>query len=1079
MLPYGDFSVKAEETKTTITYQAVTIDQPLEIEKDEEQLGQLENDATIYVAEDTSGQFLLQWGPEEIMLSSSHLETYQLEEVQVEVEEEEQEKHYLKIPEETVLYQEKSLEDPVGEIYKTTDLEVISVTGHYIELVIGAQSFYLERDSIEIENALLEKLEQSAQQQDPGEESAAEEAPEAAEGDTSGEEPETSESEPAEEEASGEQPAEKEEATPDKEETAAENEQGEEEAEQDKNAEQAEASATEEKTPAGEGRASMQSSSFSLMQASRDFTASDQYFEVTQSNLTVYDNSTGKLVSIGKLREGQVFKRTGDLGNWHRIQFGEKNGYVWKDATKPASPDTVNNWTASQSHTMEARALENLTVYDNSSGSLVYFAQLWKNEKFKYIRQAGNWAIIEIGGRKGFIYAPAMAEPFEEDNGYFELLENRVPVYADRNGNKQTGHLRTGQAYQIIDSDSMWHHIEIAGEKRYVEKAKTKPAKRSQEQNWYNPGSYNSQELIAHEGLTVSDNSSGSLVAFGYINKGETFRYVSSSGNWVIIDYGGRKGFVYKPATGRPFNDSDNYFEVLQNNLTIYDNSTGSLVAVGSLPKGAVIERVRDYGNWHEFQFGDKYGYVWEASTKPASKPPKLSNNPTYQSSRITLETRATVYDNSTGSLISFANLNAGQSYPYIRKEGNWYVIELGGRIGYLYDSAVESRKTFMETHYSTSFSEMVNIQSKRTPKLDGAGRFIASKDLVAYYANSGNFDRSSNEFLQFLLLSESTNLDSAADIRKINQHVLKGKGSLEGTAQAFVEAGKRYNINEVYLIAHTLHETGNGRSTLASGVTVNGRTTYNMYGVGAYDSCPVECGSQYAYEQGWFTPEAAIIGGAKYAADRYINRGQDTLYKMRWNPDNPGHHQYATHVSWAVIQTRNMSNIYDLLDSYTLKFDIPVYRNQPASTPMPTGADQYSVNRSAEGAIAKATANVNMRQGPTTSFGIIRTLNSGEEVEIIGSNGGWYKVKDNGNRTGWVSGNYLEMKNQLRITASVLNVRSQPSTAGSVVGQVQNGDFVTGVVNSNGNYVKQNGWYKIELNGSQAWVSGSYVDEM
>ncbi|HWJ80488.1 MAG TPA: mannosyl-glycoprotein endo-beta-N-acetylglucosamidase, partial [Niallia sp.] len=120
--------------------------------------------------------------------------------------------------------------------------------------------------------------------------------------------------------------------------------------------------------------------------------------------------------------------------------------------------------------------------------------------------------------------------------------------------------------------------------------------------------------------------------------------------------------------------------------------------------------------------------------------------------------------------------------------------------------------------------------------------------------------------------------------------------------------------------------------STLANGVKVNGKTVYNMYGIGAYDGTAISSGAEYAYNAGWFTPEAAIIGGAQFIAQGYIKSGQDTLYKMRWNPEaaqNSGvaTHQYATDIAWASKQVKQISNLYSLLSSYTLNYDIPVYK--------------------------------------------------------------------------------------------------------------------------------------------------------
>ncbi|MEH7230885.1 beta-N-acetylhexosaminidase, partial [Bacillus safensis] len=113
----------------------------------------------------------------------------------------------------------------------------------------------------------------------------------------------------------------------------------------------------------------------------------------------------------------------------------------------------------------------------------------------------------------------------------------------------------------------------------------------------------------------------------------------------------------------------------------------------------------------------------------------------------------------------------------------------------------------------------------------------------------------------------------------------------------------------------------------LANGTMYNGKKVYNMYGIGAYDSNPNYLGAKYAYEQQWFTPEAAIIGGAKFIGNSYINNAtykQDTIYKMRWSA--AATHQYATDIGWASKQVTRMYSLYNLLDDYTLYYDIPVY---------------------------------------------------------------------------------------------------------------------------------------------------------
>lgn len=223
----------------------------------------------------------------------------------------------------------------------------------------------------------------------------------------------------------------------------------------------------------------------------------------------------------------------------------------------------------------------------------------------------------------------------------------------------------------------------------------------------------------------------------------------------------------------------------------------------------------------------------------------------------------------------------------------------------------------------------------------------------ISYYLNPNTFALGSSQSYQFIKLSQPADSDPT----EVNQKVLTNKGVLSGKASVFLQAGRSYSVNEIYLISHALHETGNGTSRLATGVKVNQKRdangnvmidpatgekeivvldpsatsyeaiVYNMYGIGAFDRCPLECGSRKAFNEGWTTVDKAIVGGAQFVAEKYVHVGQDTLYKMKFNPANPGTHQYATDIGWAVKQTPRIYNIYSMLESYSLIFDVPRYR--------------------------------------------------------------------------------------------------------------------------------------------------------
>ncbi|WP_339180209.1 peptidoglycan-binding protein [Oceanobacillus sp. FSL W7-1293] len=210
----------------------------------------------------------------------------------------------------------------------------------------------------------------------------------------------------------------------------------------------------------------------------------------------------------------------------------------------------------------------------------------------------------------------------------------------------------------------------------------------------------------------------------------------------------------------------------------------------------------------------------------------------------------------------------------------------------------------------------------------------------VSSYLNPDN-----NDIFQHLDLTSSVGVTASS----LNNDILKGKGILAGRGQAFITAGKQHSVNEIYLISHALLETGNGSSALAKGIEVginssgnpvvvtssnrsslrNIRTTYNMYGIGAVDGNAHNGGAIRAYNEGWFSPEQAIIGGAEFIGNSYIHNqyNQNTLYKMRWNPANPGYPQYATDIGWAVKQVPSIKRLYDMLNNPVFKFNITQYR--------------------------------------------------------------------------------------------------------------------------------------------------------
>lgn len=132
-----------------------------------------------------------------------------------------------------------------------------------------------------------------------------------------------------------------------------------------------------------------------------------------------------------------------------------------------------------------------------------------------------------------------------------------------------------------------------------------------------------------------------------------------------------------------------------------------------------------------------------------------------------------------------------------------------------------------------------------------------------------------------------------------------------------------------------------------------------------------------------------------------------------------------------------------------------------------------------------KAAANVQ-------TYGVIRTYTSenaqtegvilpGCEAEVLGSAGKWTRIRSGG-ITGYIETDSLVFGEEARVhyknvygfdgtvTADVLNVRRDASTESSVVAQEAQGEKVRILE-------EQDGWYLVEQDGQEAYVSADYVE--
>ena len=203
----------------------------------------------------------------------------------------------------------------------------------------------------------------------------------------------------------------------------------------------------------------------------------------------------------------------------------------------------------------------------------------------------------------------------------------------------------------------------------------------------------------------------------------------------------------------------------------------------------------------------------------------------------------------------------------------------------------------------------------------------------------------SSYSDLEFVDLRKPTGTTAAQLDAYISTYGSNGK--LAGLGKVFYDAAKKYSLNQDYLLAHAILESGWGKSELASGYRyaggyIDGKyypagTYYNFFGIGAYDTSPLSGGRKLAIINGWNSPAKAVSGAAEWIARNYIHRSgtpQYTLYAMKWDylssnvTKSYGWHQYATGATWTNVIAKLMGEIYGRTGTgKSLTYIIPRYK--------------------------------------------------------------------------------------------------------------------------------------------------------
>ena len=483
--------------------------------------------------------------------------------------------------------------------------------------------------------------------------------------------------------------------------------------------------------------------------------------------------------------------------------------------------------------------------------------------------------------------------------------------------------------------------------------------------------------------LNVRSEASTSSKVIGSLSGNSKITIVGEEGAFYKIEYKGSHGYVAKeyvkdvteinnsnqgtqtpekPST--PETTKKTGIVNVSSSLNVRSEASTSSKVIGSLSGNSKVIIIGEEGAFYKIEYKGSHGYVAKEYIKDikdeiVTEPEKPSNPENSKKTGVVTASKGlNVRKEANTSSQIVGILNSGESVEIIGEENGFYKITYKGQEAYASKKYIDifdgnsnvnpglDIENASKTNYGVSLNEYIKLQQRNNPSNYSYSEFEK-------YINPA---KATNK-LQFLRIDKFRSVNVSGLSSR-----LSNKGVLTGQGQAFVNAARAFNIDPLYLVAQCLHETGNGTSKLAKGVTIteiadenrpiyngNGQlvgyhmiplskpvTVYNLFGIGAKDNSSVFpnraliLGTTYAYNRGWTSIENAIKGAAEFVSLNYVHSsryGQNTLYKMRYNQNVSNiWHQYATTPWYASSIADIMSSYQDLYLENNFTFDVPVF---------------------------------------------------------------------------------------------------------------------------------------------------------
>ncbi|OCA86966.1 SH3 domain-containing protein [Bacillus sp. FJAT-27986] len=394
----------------------------------------------------------------------------------------------------------------------------------------------------------------------------------------------------------------------------------------------------------------------------------------------------------------------------------------------------------------------NLNLRVSNSTKSTVLLTIPKGEKISYLAKSGSWFKVKFNNRTGWV-----------NNKYVKKAENITSSKAIVSGYQTTANLNlrskastNGKILKTIPKGKTLTYISTSGSwikvkyqtttgwvssdyvKKINEKAKVEPA--AVVKSAVVTSSSSAYTTKANLNLRSSASTKGAILTT--IPKGKSVTYVSKSGSWFKVKYGGKTGWVSssylkansaaaKPTSSTPSAVAKPQQEVTYQataNLNLRSSSSTKGSILTTIPKGKSVTYVSKSGSWFKVKFSGKTGWVSSSYLKAnsaAAKPTNGTGTPsTVAKPQQEVKYQATANLNlrssasTKGSILT--TIPKGKSVTYVSKSGSWFKVKFSGKTGWVSSSYLKGVTPVKNESPSPSVEKpKANLTYQTTAKLN------------------------------------------------------------------------------------------------------------------------------------------------------------------------------------------------------------------------------------------------------------------------------------------------------------------------------------------------------------------------